>query len=729
MHETPAGREQPGPQARVLIVEADATAREALSDAVTALGHTVCHAAEPGPAAIDPPAGRPPDLALVRLGAGGEAAEPVLETAEQIVARFGVPIVYVTETADGALLERTERTVPHGYVLEPVDGRQLGLTIRVALDMAAREGAGRERNNWKVAGLRSGTDAAERRIAMFDSLFERANAGVVLADRDGNIEAINPAAKEIYSIYDAPSDWSRFEHFSVYHPDGQTPFAMEDLPLYRAIAGEATNDVLMLLRSQCTEAEAVETWIRANGYPMLDTEGESMGAAVVLWDVTAVLEQEAKAKEVEGELHERVQVLDMIIRSMGDGVVVVDAEGEFTLFNPSAERILGIGITDRPPEEWSELYGVFYADTTTPVPMEELPLIGASRGEVVEDVEFFLRNPNIPEGVYISVNASPLRDEADDIVGGVAVFRDVSERRMEAEALTQAFAHGRLEVIDTVLHNIGNAINSVATGVGTLHEWFDDNELLRRFGVLGDVVTAHDRDWMSWLEHDPQGRQLRPFLVSLIDDLTNEHERLLKTSSRVRERVRHIVDIIRTQASFTSSTVERQAIDLRQTIGDTVRVVQESLGRRNIEIEVDCSRAPAEILVQESRFQQMLVNLIKNAIEATDERMRQMGNGPDWRPEIRLVAYRSKHKHALVIDVIDNGIGIEPSLLKTIFNAGYTTKREGTGLGLHSAANFVIGSGGRIRARSDGIGRGTTMRVMLRIAERRPGSSPDGAVA
>ena len=50
-----------------------------------------------------------------------------------------------------------------------------------------------------------------------------------------------------------------------------------------------------------------------------------------------------------------------------------------------------------------------------------------------------------------------------------------------------------------------------------------------------------------------------------------------------------------------------------------------------------------------------------------------------------------------------------------MFNAGYTTKKEGTGLGLHSAANFVIGSGGTIQPFSDGIGHGATLRVTLRL--------------
>ncbi len=53
-----------------------------------------------------------------------------------------------------------------------------------------------------------------------------------------------------------------------------------------------------------------------------------------------------------------------------------------------------------------------------------------------------------------------------------------------------------------------------------------------------------------------------------------------------------------------------------------------------------------------------------------------------------------------------------------LFAAGYTTKAAGTGLGLHSAANFVVGSGGRIDLSSDGVGKGATARVMLRLFPR-----------
>ena len=692
--------ELPTPHAQILIVDTD-PARTALSEAVSRLGHTVCHAAEPGPQVFDLPPGANPDLALIGLEA--EGSEDALETARQVASRLDVPIVYVTETTDAGLLERARRTRPHGYLLRRADPRQLDLTIRGALGAAARD--------------RSGARAAWN-SAVLQGLFDRLSDAVIVADVRGRFVAMNAAARAI-GPYDParPEVWP--DRHAIYQADGETPFAPHELPLTGAIRGKSTGGAVLRLRPLRPEAGSEDIWLVASGYPLRDASGRCIGGAVVMRNVTSASQEAARARTIEAELHERVQVLDAIIRSMGDGVVVTDAQLRITLANPSAKRIIGNDVPDHIPDEWADDSGLFYLDRTTRVPAEEMPSVRAVRGETIEDLVLFVRSPGIPEGVYISVNASPLRDEARRIAGSVAVFRDVSERKMQEEALFQAFAHGRLEVIDTLQHNIGNAINSVATGVDTLHGWLEDNELVRRFDALAGLVREHERDWIDWLAHDDQGRRIRPFLLALISDLTREQRSLWRTSTRVRERVRHIVDIIRAQAAFTNGAVERKTIDLAQTLADAVTVVQEGLGRRGVEIEVDCSRAPGELLVQEGRFQQLLVNLLVNALEATDERAARLGTD-GWRPRVRLSAYRSSEEGRLTIDVIDNGIGLEASQLPSVFAAGYTTKKDGTGLGLHSAANFVIGSGGSIQPLSDGIGAGTTMRVTLRLSEPSP---------
>ena len=291
------------------------------------------------------------------------------------------------------------------------------------------------------------------------------------------------------------------------------------------------------------------------------------------------------------------------------------------------------------------------------------------------------------------------------------MFRDVTRQTEADHALMEAFSQGRLEVVDTILHNIGNAITSVSIGMGTIGDELSRNEVLNRLLALADAIESHRDDWTSYVTGDPQGRQVLPFVIALASDFRSQNERLTRTVERMAGRVGHIVDIIRTQKSFQDGAMARKVVDVRGAVMDSVKVLAESLSSRNIEVAVDADKAPAEIWIQESRLHQMLVNLVKNAIEAIDEHA--ASSGLD-RPFIRIDCYREGE--FLVIDVVDNGIGIDDVHNRRIFSAGYTTKEGGSGLGLHSAANFVIGSGGRITAISDGIGRGATMRVMLRYS-------------
>ena len=107
---------------------------------------------------------------------------------------------------------------------------------------------------------------------------------------------------------------------------------------------------------------------------------------------------------------------------------------------------------------------------------------------------------------------------------------------------------------------------------------------------------------------------------------------------------------------------------------------------------IKCSSTSSKIQLKPLRTAQLSVNLVKY-------------------PRIQCRTYINEE--FLCIDITDNGSGIVPENTQRIFSAGFTTKEQGSGLGLHSSANFVISSGGRIQPISTGKGKGTTMRVML----------------
>ena len=724
---TPAGR------ACILVVGADAEVAR-LAALLSDLGYEVCAAAHSGRAAVAAaeavPDGRPrPELALIDAALRGEVSG--IAAAGQLRRRFGIPVIYL---GGGDLsprdLRAAGRTEPLGYLPRPFVPWHLQATIDTALARHRREAKlaerarrlARERDALRrrittlqdragktETALRAQVEESRGQTLLLNTVVNSMGEGLIVADRDGRYVMTNPAMKRLVGKYEPDADIARRARvYGLYYPDRKTPIPPDRLPLARALRGESIDLFDVFVRN---EQRPHGVLLSTSARPLNDATGALRGGVVVFRDITTLRETQWKMKETARRAEQQHQALQTVLDSISDGVVTADAAGRLDLFNPSAARILGLGKTDVPREQRAERYGVYYSDRETPVPADGLPLTRAARGEPSDDEEFFIRHPHRPEGVFVSVSGRPLRDSAGTVNGGVVVLHDVTERVHAHQMLLQAFAHGRLEVLDTIVHNIGNAINSVAIGVGTIqHEMIRSREL-RRFRALAHALERHRDDWLEYLRSSPQGRRVLPFILALAADFEARNRQLTDTVERVRGRVTHIVDLIATQKSFDRQSMTRKLIDLRRSIGDATRVLAESCAARGIEVEIDCSRAPRELWIQESRFHQMLVNLVKNAIEAIDALAAAGGGAPDP-ARIRIACY--PRDEFLVLDVVDNGIGIGEQRDRLIFAAGYTTKEGGSGLGLHSAANFVIGSGGRIQALSDGHGTGTTIRVMLR---------------
>ncbi|MCX6543005.1 MAG: SpoIIE family protein phosphatase [Acidobacteria bacterium] len=141
--------------------------------------------------------------------------------------------------------------------------------------------------------------------------------------------------------------------------------------------------------------------------------------------------------------------LTALLDSINDGVIVADLDGRFLIFNAAARRILGQGPLQVPISKWTASYGAFLDDMVTPYPPERLPLARALRGETVAESSVFIRNGDESDGVWLSINASPLRGDAGEVTGGVIVFRDVTASRRELE---------RVRFLSTVVEQTADAV-------------------------------------------------------------------------------------------------------------------------------------------------------------------------------------------------------------------------------------------------------------------------------
>ena len=549
---------------------------------------------------------------------------------------------------------------------------------------------------------------------LMNAIFNAISDGIIVADKEGRYTLFNERAggvvgQEVGSIYttDAP------ERLGLFQPDMQELFPVDELPLVRALRGEEPDNVEIWIRnSQLPEGLDVSISAR----PIYDENGVVSGGVAIIRDITNVKASETQLIAINDQLAAQTQLFQSIFSNISDGVIVADETGCVIMANPYATQIIGKW-TDSSAvmvelDEWREEYDFFYPDGVTPFPIDELPLSVALQGKSVDNVEIFLRGPEIPDGVHLSSSSRPLQDSDGNQAGGVAVFRNITDRVKREEALARAFAQGRLEIIDTILHNIGNAINSVAVGIDTIHHQLTNDRLTPRLTALANVLEQHQDNFSDYIKNDPQGQQVLPFILTLSADYNVMGQEWMQIVQRIRSRTRHIVDIIRTQNSYSIVSGTRKDINLMAAISDAIKILQDSIDKRGIQIEIDADNIPEEIRIQESQFHQMLVNIIKNAIEAIDE-LAESGESSEV-PHIQFRAYIDGDFFCL--DITDSGIGIAREHINKVFSAGFTTKEQGTGLGLHSSANFVISSGGKIQAFSEDKGKGTTIRIMFQCS-------------
>jgi sigma-B regulation protein RsbU (phosphoserine phosphatase) len=141
--------------------------------------------------------------------------------------------------------------------------------------------------------------------------------------------------------------------------------------------------------------------------------------------------------------------LEHVIDSLDDGVVVADLDGRCLLANPAARRLLATDFADVPAAEWTSAFGCLLPDMVTPYPAQDLPLTRALRGEVVSNLELLMVNLWAPEGMWLSVNGTPIRDARGNIEGGVVVLRDTTRIKRKIQ---------QIELLSNVVDGTADAV-------------------------------------------------------------------------------------------------------------------------------------------------------------------------------------------------------------------------------------------------------------------------------
>jgi len=364
-------------------------------------------------------------------------------------------------------------------------------------------------------------------------------------------------------------------------------------------------------------------------------------------------------------LRERTSVLDAVLESAADGVVVSDSNGDFLLFNRQAERLLGANWRETTLAEWVKTYGVYLPDMKTALPPEGDPLV-LGMSEKTE-VEVAIRNRATSKATVV-VTASPLRRDAR-VVGSVALFRDVTERRALEE---QLFHAQKME-----------AIGALAGGVA-----HDFNNLLSVIDCCANFV----------LEDLPADDPKRIAL-----------DEMLSASKRANVLTRQLLAI------GHRGEEESKRLDLNDLVSGTEAMLRRVL-QQGVELVLQLAPSLGKIRANEGRIEQILLNLVINARDA----MRSGGTLTIETADVplddsqRTTSPPIASGHYVVLAVSDTGTGIDPETKKRIFEPFFTTKGpgKGTGLGLSTVYGIVRRSAGHVAVHSE-LGRGTRFEIFL----------------
>jgi PAS domain S-box-containing protein len=303
----------------------------------------------------------------------------------------------------------------------------------------------------------------------------------------------------------------------------------------------------------------------------------------------------------------------------------------------------------------------------------------------------------------------------------LCVFRDITPRKqteaelakMHGQLLEVSRQAGMAEVATSVLHNVGNVLNSVNVSSSLI----SDKVRVSKVGSLAKAVSllrAHETNLGGFLANDPKGRQLPAYLSSLADHLASEHQDILQEINSLGGNVDHIKEIIAMQQSYARVVGVVESLPVVDLVEDALRLNAGAMERHRVQVIREYFEVPP-ILVDKHKVLQILVNLIRNAKYALDDR---------GHTDKRMVLQVGLNGNDMVkIAVIDNGIGIPPEDLTRIFEHGFTTRKEGHGFGLHNGALAAKELGGSLKAHSDGPGKGATFTLEL---PRRPREHPSG---
>jgi PAS domain S-box-containing protein len=352
---------------------------------------------------------------------------------------------------------------------------------------------------------------------------------------------------------------------------------------------------------------------------------------------------------LEGEVHRKDQLLTSIIKDSADAIITLDSAELVTFWNKGAEAVFGYSE--------AEMLGRTL-DLLLP---EDLKAQGElTKISETARLQGYLRSYQTRrvtrDGQLIDVifTRTAIKDDSGKVIGFSSVVKDVTNQKLIERHLAQMEKLSAIgELSAGLAHEVKNPLAGIKGAIEIIRDGLPSEHPNRM--ILGEVLTEVsriDRIVMNLLSY---AKPRKPDFVKI-----------------------DLVALMRQILSLVDSIAETKKVELRLKVNDEFPVVEGD----------------------ENELKQLFMNLILNSLEAIHD---------GGRIEVALNEISDSRLH---IEVSDNGSGIPPDRLNRIFQPFFTTKKDGTGLGLATCKRIVLDHDGRIWVESD-VGSGTHFHVEI----------------
>ncbi|MDR5738408.1 CheR family methyltransferase [Caballeronia sp. LZ016] len=470
----------------------------------------------------------------------------------------------------------------------------------------------------------------------------------VFVDKEIRVKRFTPSATAIFKLIDSDL--------------GRSLFDITHSLRYPTLADDVRQSFQSLQLTEREIESETGRWYLMRLLPYRTADDHIDGAVITLIDVTARHQAEEAARTNE-------QRLRLVAQSTKDyAIIVQDSQGAIVSWNAGAERIFGYTESEVAGQDIAFIYEA--NDRQAMVPERERE--SAARDGRADDDRWHVTKDG--RRIFCSGVVTPIVDAS--FTGFAKIVRDLTERKLREDANREALLKEQAareqastssqmkdEFIAVLSHELKHPLNLIGVKA----------EILPRLPQTRDIEAVRDAAW--WI------RQAVRSQAQIIDDL---------------------LDWSRIQTGKLA--LNFSTVDLAAIFANVADTVEQDAHVRGITLTTSIPARPATTMADPTRCEQIIWNLVSNAIKFTDH---------GGRIDLRLSRDGRMHR----IDVSDSGQGIEPETLPYIFDMfrqGVRDRsRSGLGIGLALVKQLAEMQGGRVQARSDGPGLGATMTVWL----------------